>query len=297
MIRTTLSRAAVAAATTLALSAAQATEGGGSVVPIGVQTVASGALQPAGDYLLTYNTWVRGEQLADGAGNDAVPDFRLRVQAHAVRYLHVFDGATLWGGTPAFEVAVARVNTSISSAYFGGRDSGIGDTSLGPSLGWHGDTLQQMVSALVVVPTGSYDKDRTVNVGRDTYALQLDYAVTAFTPFGLEASAMNKVVINRRNMADGYRSGTELDIDFALNQHLPHDFFVGVGGYLHRQFTDDTVDGQRYDSGHRVRDLAIGPQAGWGTPTHGVYVAWQHQTQVRNAAKGDLLWVNGFFRF
>ena len=297
MTRSPLFRLAVAASAACALTGAHATEGGGTVVPIGVQTVASGALQPAGDYLLTYNTWVRGEQLADATGNDAVPDFRLRVQAHAVRYLHVFDGTTLWGGTPAFEVAAARVNTSVSSRFFGGRDSGLGDTSIGPSLGWHGQTLQQMVSALVVVPTGSYDKARTVNVGRNYYALQLDYAVTAFTAFGLEASAMNKIVLNRRNNATGYKSGSELDIDYAVNQHLPYDLFVGVGGYLHRQFTDDTVDGARYDDGHRVRDFTVGPQAGWGTPTHGVYVAWQHQEGVRNAAKGDLLWVNGFFRF
>jgi hypothetical protein len=296
----TLSRSALASAATLACLAAttaHATEGGGTVVPIGVQTIVSGVMQDPGDYLLTYNTWVHAGHLPDANGADTVPDFRLRVQAHSLRYLHVFDSFRILGGTPAFEIASARVNSAVSSAYFSGHDTGLGDTSLGPSLGWHSPDLHQQIAALVVVPTGSYDKTKTDNVGRNYYALQLDYALTYFFGFGEEVSAMNKVVINRSNPATHYRSGTELDIDYALNQHLPHDFFVGVGGYLHRQFSDDTQDGQVYAGGYRVKDFAIGPQVGWGTPRYGGYLAWQHQATARNTAQGDLLWLNMFVKF
>ena len=274
-----------------------ATEGGGTVVPVGVQTIASGVLQAPGDYLLNYNLWMTANKFADANGNNALPGGRLRVEAHSLRYLHVFEGATLFGATPAFEVATAYVDSRLNSTYVNGRDHALGDTSFGPSLGWHDANLHQMASALLVAPTGSYDNTRTVNIGRNYYALQLDYAVSYFFGPGIEASAMTKVIFNRRNPATDYKSGTESDVDYALNWHPTREAFVGLGGYWHRQWTDDKVAGVVYDGGHRVRDLAIGPQAGWATDRYGVYVAWQKQIDSANTTKGNLLWVNAFFKF
>lgn len=276
---------------------AHATEGGGTVVPVGVQTIASGLLQSPGDYLLNYNLWQTAGDFAGADGKNTLPGGRLRVEVHSVRYLHVFENATFLGATPAFEVASAYVDSRLTSPYFSGVDNALGDTSFGPSLGWHGQALHQMVSALLVAPTGSYDRNQPVNVGRNYYALQLDYAVTGFFGPGFEASAMNKVVINRRNPDTKYKSGTETDVDYALNWHPTREAFVGVGGYWHRQWSDDKVDGAVYENGDRLRDLTVGPQAGWATDRFGGYVAWQKQVDSVNTTKGNLLWVNAFYKF
>jgi hypothetical protein len=294
---TRLTALATASLLAFPLTQAYATEGGGTVVPIGVQTIATGVLQAPGDYLLNYNTWVNANKLADGNGDSSLPGASLRVEAHSLRYLHVFQDAKIAGGDLAFEVATAYVKNSLYSNFVNGEDSGIGDTSFGPSIGWHGQQYHHMVSLLAVAPTGSYDPNKVMNVGRNYYALQADYAGTWFFAPHWELSGMLKLVFNRKNKDTGYRSGTETDVDYAVNYHIDDNWFAGVGGYAHNQLTNDTINGVDYDGGHRVRDLAIGPQIGWGTRQYGIYVAWQKQVVARNTSQGDLLWVNAFFRF
>jgi len=288
----------IAVAALFASQGAHATEGGGTVVPIGVQTIASGVLQDPGDYLLNYNTWVYANNFPGNDGKNTLPDGDLRVQAHSLRYLHVFNDLKLFGGDTAFEIASAYVSSTLSSAYVNGHDNGVGDTSFGPSIGWHSPTLHQMVSLLAVLPTGSYDPNRAVNAGRNYYALQADYAVSWFFARQWEASAMMKFVFNAKNRSDGYKSGVESDLDYAVNYHFANGIFAGVGGYWHDQLSNDTLNGLIVNGdGYRVRDVAVGPQLGWGTQKYGGYVAWQHQVYARNTAKGDLLWVNAFFKF
>jgi hypothetical protein len=285
-------------AASILINTAHATEGGGTVVPIGVQTIASGVLQDPGNYLLNYNTWVYANSFPGNDGKNTLPDGDLRVQAHSLRYLHVFDNLKIAGGDTAFEIASAYVTSTLSSPFVNGHDSGIGDTSFGPSIGWHSPTFHQMVSLLAVVPTGSYNAQRAVNVGRNYYALQADYAASWFFARQWELSGMLKFVFNGKNHSDGYKSGVETDLDYALNYHFSNGIFAGAGGYWHNQLSNDTLNGNVVnEDGYRVRDLAIGPQIGWGTQRYGGYVAWQHQIYARNTAKGDLLWLNCFVKF
>jgi len=69
MKRTVHPRTLVLAALGIA-SPAFATEGGGTVVPIGVQTIASGSLQSPGDYLLNYNLWNTADDFAGPGGKN-----------------------------------------------------------------------------------------------------------------------------------------------------------------------------------------------------------------------------------
>jgi hypothetical protein len=281
----------------LPIMQARATEGGGTTVPLGVRTIATGVLQEPGDYLLTYNNWVTAHTLADGNGDNSLPGASLKVEAHSLRYVHVFQDLKIAGGNTSFEVATAYVKNSLSSAFVNGEDSGIGDTVFGPAIGWHSPQYHQLLSLLVVAPTGSYDAKRALNVGRNYYALQADYAGTWFFAPHWELSGMLKFVFNQKNKDTGYRSGTETTSDFAVNYHIDDNWFAGVGGYAHNQLTSDTINGVDYDGGHRVRDFAVGPQIGWGTRQYGIYLAWQKQLVARNTAKGDLVWLNAFVKF
>ncbi|MBB3211691.1 hypothetical protein FHW67_000939 [Herbaspirillum sp. Sphag1AN] len=277
--------------------AVQATEGGGSVVPVGVQTIMTGVLQEPGDYLLTYNEWIKSYKITDSKGNNALPGASLSVAVHALRYLHVFDDIHILGGTPAFETSSSYVESSLSSLYGSSSAKGGGDLEVGGSIGWHGQNYHQMVSLLTISPTGAYDANRSVNIGRNYYALQLDYAMTWFFAPDWELSALAKLVYNAKNNATNYRSGVEFESDYALNYHIGPQWFAGLGGYLHNQLTDDTKNGVSYNGGNRVRELVIGPQFGWGTEKYGAYAAWQRQVVARNAAKGDVIFINGFYKF
>lgn len=282
----------------LASRLACATEGGGTVYPVGVQTITSGLLFPPGDYLLNYNNWVHANALVDNSGRDSLPGARLRVQAHALRYMHIFDDLKLAGGDVALEADLAYSDVSLhSSAHVNGEAGGVGDLTIGPSLGWHSPAFHQMVSLLVTLPTGDYDRNSVVNIGRNYTAYQADYALTWFFARSWELSSLFKLIYNDTNHDTGYQSGVETNVDYALNYHMPNNWFAGVGGYWHEQFTNDTLHGQTYQAGNRVRDFAIGPQFGYGTPKIGAYLSWQHQVYVRNTTKGDAVWLNTFIKF
>ncbi|BBA43876.1 MULTISPECIES: SphA family protein [Burkholderia] len=282
----------------LASTAAQATENGGSVYPLGVQTVANGLMMAPGDYLLSYNQWIHANKIVDGSGKNALPDPKLNVEAHALRYLHVFENLKIAGGNLSLEADWSYVDSKLNTPFFKAHASGFGDLTVGPSIGWHSPTFHQQVSLLATLPTGSYDAKSALNIGRNYYAVTADYAFTWFFAPQWELSSMFMVIANGKNRDDGYKSGIETNVEFSLDHFFPNRWFAGVGGYWHNQLTDDTLNGQAFNgNGNRVRDFAIGPQVGYATDKVGVYLAWQHQVYVRNAAKGDRLWLNAFIKF
>lgn len=297
-----LSIAAVILGNVLFTANAQATESGGSVYPLGVQTVLSGLMPAPGNYLLNYNTVVHSNALNDNQGDPSLPNAKLRVEAHALRYLHIFKGITFANANVGFEAAAAytRVRLTAHAAPYlniDSQDSGIGDLTIGPSLGWHGRNTHQLVAFLVTLPTGSYDANRHVNVGRNYTALQLSYAVTHFIK-GLEISTMFKGIYNFKNQKTNYKSGIETDVDYGINYHFRSPWFVGIGGYWHEQLTDDTVNGQAVNgNGNRVREFTAGPKVGYGSPKGGIYLSVTHKFYSRNTSNGNQIWLNDFIKF
>ena len=130
----------------LASTAAQATENGGSVYPLGVQTITPGLMMAPGDYLLSYNEWIHANKIVDGSGKDALPDPKLNVEAHALRYLHVFENLKIAGGDLSLEANWSYVDSKLDTPFFNAHASGFGDLTLGPSIGWHSPTFHQQVT-------------------------------------------------------------------------------------------------------------------------------------------------------
>lgn len=283
-------------------SYASATESGGSAYPLGVQTVMPGVMFSPGNYLLSYNTWVHSNALNDNDGNSSLPNAELDVESHALRYLHIFDGVNFLGANVGFEAAAAYTDVSLKAYQppyldIDSHSSGIGDLTLGPSLGWHGRTTHQQAAFLVTAPSGTYDKDNQVNVGRNYTALQLSYGITHFMG-PLELSALFKGIYNFENHDTNYKSGAETVMDYGLNFHFRNNWFVGVGGYWHQQLTDDEVNGDSVgENGNRIREFTIGPKIGYGTRKAGIYVSFTHKVYARNASNGNQLWINPFIKF
>ncbi|MEQ5836538.1 transporter [Marinobacter sp. NFXS9] len=279
-----------------------ATESGGSVYPLGVQTVMPGVMFSPGNYLLSYNTWVHSNALNDNDGHSSLPNAELDVEAHALRYLHIFEGIDFAGANVGFEAAAAYTDVSLEAYQppyldIDANASGIGDLTIGPSLGWHGAKTHQQAVFLVTLPSGTYDEDNQVNVGRNYTALQLSYGITHFMG-PLELSALFKGIYNFENHDTNYKSGAETVMDYGINFHFRNNWFVGVGGYWHQQLTDDEVNGESVgENGNRIREFTIGPKIGYGTPNAGVYVSFTHEVYARNASNGNQLWINPFIKF
>jgi hypothetical protein len=284
------------AACGVGLPCAQATEGGGSAYPYGLNTIATGILPKPGHYLYNYNSYYTSKEVKGNDGETLPVPFDVNVRAHTLRYLGVHPTARVFGGSVGWLVAQPFL---IGDATVGRREdyaTGFGDAALGLMLGWHAPTRHSLVGIDLHLPTGSYDKHELFNPGRNYWATTLYYAITATFGGHYDANLRTNLTLNDSNSATGYHSGHEVGADYSVNARVSPRVIVGLNGYVHQQITDDEIDGRPVPvDGHRLREFAYGPQVGYRGDGWGVTAKWQHEVGARNKAEGDKYWLQLFF--
>lgn len=291
------SKLLAAAAYLFAMPLAQATENGGSSYPMGAENYMTGAMPPPGFYTLLFMSRYSADELKDNAGNKVPVNFKVSANAVAPRFIWVTDKKLL-GGQVAHAMIVPVVNLDVSVNGASQDKTGIGDvivTAL--ALGYHHSPTLHSVAALdVVVPTGRFDSKDMANVGRNYWALQPLYTFSNVAPSGLNFDAKIMYDINFKNSDTNYKSGHELHADYAIGWGLGNNWVVGVGGYVHRQVTDDEKDG--IDIGNRGRGSAFGPSIKYDNGK-GFFITakFQNEMKVRNRASGKAFWIKATIPF
>ncbi len=286
----------VAALALCILRPACATEGGGSVYPYGLNTVASGVLPKPGPYLYSYNSYYTADVTTMNDGEPAPIPFEVDVRVHTLRYLQVLESARLFGGSVGWLVAQPYL---IGDASIGPREdyrTGVGDTTVGLMLGWHRPQLHSLTGVDVTLPTGSYSTSHLFNAGRNQYAATFYYAVTAPLGERFDANLRTNLTVNGTNPDTDYHSGLEAGVEYSLNLRIAKGWLAGINGYLYRQVTDDEIDGDPVGGdGRKLRVLAYGPQLVYRGERWGAVAKWQHEGHTRNKAEGDKYWLQLFF--
>lgn len=291
--------AAHACAVVFALAAAApavASEGGGSVYPYGLNTVAAGVLPKPGNYVYNYNTLYTANVTTTNAGDAAPVPFDVSVRAHTLRWLHVFPGPRALGGTPGLLVAQPFI---VGDAKIGPRSeyrSGLADTTVGLMLGWHGPRLHRLTGVDVTLPTGDYSSARLFNPGRNQWAATFYYAITAPLGQRLDANLRANFTVNSRNPDTRYTTAPEAGVEYSLNVRLGRGWLAGVNGYYERQLADDEVGGTDL-AARRLRVFAYGPQVIWRGQRVGASAKWQHEDDAHNKAQGEKYWLQFFYAF
>lgn len=290
MNKTTLSLAALTLMS--AASASFATEGGGSTYPVGAENHLAGAAPPPGVYVLEYVNQYSANRLNDAQGNAVpVPGFKVKATAAATRIAWVTTTPVM-GGQLVAHAILPLVSVKVSAAGQSSSRSGLGDVSLGAGVAWHHSPQLHSVAALdLVVPVGSYDAARPVNVGRNYASIQPAYLVSWIDPNGWNADAKIGMSFNRTNKDTGYRSGTELNVDYALGWGLGNGWVVGVGGNLYQQLSEDTLNGQSR-SGSKGRAYAVGPNLKYDSGKGWFITAkLSKEFSVRSRTEGTSVWI------
>ena len=296
----TACRAAYLLACALACaSPVKATENGGSVVPVGVQSMLPGLLMPSGNYLYNYNAFVKGFSARDSHGRDNGLGMTMSTEAHAFRLLHVADPGLTELGNLAFEANLVYTRTKLDMDYVDpSTAAGISDVTFGPSLGRHFGAWHDLFTLLATAPTGDYDPNRLANEGRNYWAIQASWAWTWYPRPDIDISGLAKVVWNGRNPDTDYRSGIETNLEYSANYYFAQHFFVGVSGFWHSQISDDKQYGRPAgENGNRINEVTLGPQFGWGTPRYGAYFSWKRSLYSKNTLDISQLWLNTFIAF
>lgn len=274
-----------------------ATEGGGSMYPMGAENYLSGAMPPPGLYGTVYAQHYRADRLRGNDGRQLLVDFRLRADVIAPRVVWVTEQKVL-GGSLAFHAIAPLVELKVSLDGASQRKRELGDITFGPGLGYHySEKMHAAYGIDFFAPTGRFDRDDLVNIGRNYWTVQPVAAFSYVDPDGLNIDIKTMYDFNLRNRATDYRSGQELHADYAIGWGLRNGWVLGVGGYVYRQTTDDDVRGERVED-NKGRAFAIGPsikyssQQGWF-----VTAKWQQERAVRNRAEGDAYWLKLVFPF
>lgn len=280
------------AAALLAVSTSFATEGGRSTYPVGAENHLAGAAPPPGVYVLEYVNVYSADRLNDGQGNAVpVPGFKVKANAAATRIAWVTTTPVM-GGQLVAHAILPLVRVKVSAAGQSSSRSGLGDISLGTGVAWHHSPQLHSVMALdLVLPVGQYDAARPVNIGRNYASLQPAYLVSWIDPAGFNADAKIGLNLNRTNKDTGYRSGNELNIDYALGWGLGNGWVLGVGGHLYQQLSDDRRNGETV-AGNKGRSYAAGPNLKYDSGKGWFITAKLNQEfSVRSRTEGTSFWI------
>jgi hypothetical protein len=280
------------AAITLSISA-DATEGGGSIYPVGNENFTCCALPPPGLYGMVYAQSLEADKARGNDGQVVTPStFKVRATAVAPRIVWV-SKEQVTGGSFGLHAILPLVDLDVHVAPgVAQRKSGLGDVVFGPFVGWHHSQNLHSVAGLdIFAPTGEYTKGDLANIGRNHWALQAVYGVSWIDPNGLNADAKVMYTFNLKNKDTQYRSGQELIVDYSLGWGFGNGLTAGVGGYLYQQTTDDKQNGAVV-ADNKGRALSIGPSIKYDSGK-GWFVTAKYQvdTHVRNRADAKAFWL------
>lgn len=267
----------------LAPGTAHAVEGGTPITPFGIYDFGAGMLPPPSDRPsvgLRTSTY-HATELRDNQGK--VLPIGVDVTVNSVGLVAIqMTKATFWGANYGYGLIVPvmdmKLDLTIPTPVGPQRQSGSkrlqGDMQVMPlALQWVSPGLFQSVALTVQAPTGSYDKSRLVNPGVNHWTIAPSYGVTYIGASGFELSSNFQLNLNSRNRETAYRSGAELQHEFAAGQHVG-DYTFGVGGFIYRQISDDHLRGANV--GNRAAVVGLGPSVSFVRPGSGLPAIWLH---------------------
>jgi len=206
-------------------------------------------------------------------------------------------GGRLQLGAAVPVISYATTTVSLQTRLFGtfsggASDFNVGDTLINPfALYWNFGDFNVKFTEYVVAPTGHYDINNVINVGRNYWAFDTQLGITWFhKATGTEVSVLPGIMFNTTNPATDYHTGTEFHLDFMVNQFVMPSLALGVQGYWYKQVDGDSGSGAVLGP-FMGESLGFGPAVLWvPESTKGkfaVVLKWVHDISNTNRLNGD----------
>jgi len=169
-------------------------------------------------------------------------------------------------------------------------ETGLGDILLLPAaFYWNDGNWYFNLYESIVAPTGKYDVNDNVNIGRNYWSFDTVFAVTNLnTKTGRDFSLVAGYMINTENGATDYETGHELHLDGTFNQFFSEGFAFGLHGYYHKQVTGGSgaILGD-----FKGKSYGIGPSFLWmpksGSGKFSVTGTWLHDLNATDRLEGE----------
>lgn len=215
------------------------------------------------------------------------------------------------GGTYTIGIAVPFGYGNLDAQFTGseGRLRDVSDSSFNLSdiaitpfqINWDINNFHFKFAEVIVAPTGAYDLDETVNLGRNYWSFDTVGGMTWFNaPTGTEVSIAPGIMFNTTNNDSDYRTGTEFHLDFTANQFLAKTFSVGIRGYYYKQITGDSGSGAVLGE-FKSEAFSLGPGMVWIPKSAGgaltVLAKWMHDFHAKNRFESDYFTLTAAWKF
>ncbi|MDP4006060.1 transporter [Methylobacterium sp. NEAU K] len=261
------------------LGKGHAAEGAQGVYVLGNRGPLAGVIPPPGFYFESETYFYQGN-LGGGRtfqnGGVVAANVKLDISANFVTPIWVTPIEIL-GGNLGFSITVPFGTPNVSAGavlsspridrIVSGRERdavfNVGDIYLASFVGWHSGNLHWSVTALGVVPSGSYETGQLSNIALNRPAFDLSGALTYLDPaLGYELSVVPGITFNWINPATQYLTGTEFHLEWSASKYLSKELSVGLVGYFYDQLTGDSGRGDKVGP-FKGRVTALGGQIGY----------------------------------
>ncbi|MGI9373890.1 MAG: SphA family protein [Hyphomicrobiales bacterium] len=239
---------------------AQAVEGGFGLYQLGSRDLFAGIVPPPGIYWNNDIYYFTAKAPVIPIGGVAVRNPKLDAFVYKFNGTMVFPD-TLFGGSVGLNVNMPFAKAKMDySGVLGGafpgllsaqdKESGQGDLSINPIIGWHDGKLHYSLSMPIYFPTGKYStatidvRARTIDalrVGKNRFGVDPTLAFTYFDPqTGIDVSAAAGVTINTKNDKTNYQTAPEFHFEGTAAQHLANGLTFGGTFYAYQQLANDS---------------------------------------------------------
>ncbi len=301
-----LAKAVFGSTLLLASSAAVATENGGTLWPLGVQTVVPAIEPPPGHAeFYQYMLWYSASSFKNGEGQSVFPNVGADVVGNAIRANYTWpltyegwnfttdvtmisDGTTIKVANlfESTNVGVAEFYVVPAALTYAWKDAHLGDVHLGD--------VHFLAGVGAMIPVSVYDPTRVANASNNYYGINPHIAVTWFPTPKWELSMQAVFTLNFRNPATQYLSGNIFNMDYGIG-YRPFDSLpglqIGVNGFLTEQLSADQTAFGYVPGGNYFHKFALGPQIVYYlTPAAALVFKWQRELSATNTTKGDRVW-------
>lgn len=196
--------------------------------------------------------------------------------------------------------ANALSTATLLAATESGKKWGIGDLEFAPIFRWGSDPDQVVFAPTIILPTGSYDRSRPANPGAGNFYTLRPSLQYSRIGDGWDFGSRISYSWNTKNRDTEYKSGSYLNIDFAVMKSLSDSFRAGLSGYAMQQLTKDSHAGQVTPVGVQSETLSkrshvvgVGPAFAWIKGAGELMVDGRivKEFSASNRPKGTALWL------
>jgi hypothetical protein len=266
---------------------------------------------PAGPgfYFTEYLQWWTADKLADANGNGMGP--KLDVWISLSQLIYQSNQQVLFGGKWGLDVIQPFVVFDLDSKGLPLTDNnpGFGDLLVGPYIQWdpimgaNGPVFMHRIEFQMLLPTGRYSRNESLNPGSNFFSIDPYWAATWFIRPMWTASWRIHYLWNDENGNPGgglntVQAGEAVHLNFATDYEvLPKRLRIGLNGYYLKQITDMKADGANVPD-TREQVLGLGPGFVWHISQNDhVFFNAYFEMAAENRPEGqryNLRWVHHF---